>query len=153
MHSFSHIQRKIYTSSNWHLLQNRRMPIRVFLKSWSCIVFWCLSFTPWNALWCLVEPLFPRYLFHRRIVLPLIAAIMSRACVFFTISKPVTIQTHTCSLVCALIQCFLWWETSVAFLQLHQVCRLWCAILAGLLQDAVPLYACDHVSVWIMHPK
>lgn len=106
-----------------------------------------------TALRCLVERLFPRYLFHHGIVLPLIAAITSGACIFFTISKPVTIQTHNCSLICALTQYFLWWGTYVAFFGLHQVCRLWCAILAGLLQDAVPSYACEHVSVWIIHLK
>lgn len=58
--------------------------------------------------------LFPRYLFHHGIVLPLIAAIMSRVCIFLSMSKPLTIQTHKCSMVCALTKCFLWWEISVA---------------------------------------
>lgn len=79
---------------------------------------------------CLVEPLFPRYLFHHGIVLPLIAAIMSRTCMFFAISKAVMQQTHNSSLISALTQYLLWWETSVAFLQLHQARRIWCAILA-----------------------
>lgn len=123
---------------------------------WSHEVALCFDAYPsllGTALWCLVEPLFPRYLFHHGIVLPLIAAIVSRACVFFIISKPVTIQARNCSLVCPPAQWFLWWETSVGFFWLHQVCRLWCAILAGLLQDAVPSYACERVSVWIIHPK
>lgn len=70
--------------------------------------------------------LFPRYLFHHGIVLPFIAAIMSRVSIFLSISKPLTIQTHNCSMVSALTKCFLWWETSVAFFffWLLQVCRL-----------------------------
>lgn len=59
--------------------------------------------------------LFPRYLFHHGIVLPFIAAIMRRVSIFLSISKPLTIQTHNCSMVSALTKCFLWWETSVAF--------------------------------------
>lgn len=59
--------------------------------------------------------LFPRYLFHHGIVLPLIAAIVSRVCIFLTISKPLMIQTHNCSMVCPLTKCFPWWQTFVAF--------------------------------------
>lgn len=90
--------------------------------------------------------MFPRYLLHHAIVLPFNAAIISRICMFSTISKAVMQQAHNCSLISALTQCSLWWETSVAFLLLHQLGRIWYAILAVMLQGVVQLM---HMSTYL----
>lgn len=80
-------------------------PLGIFWSHGATLCFDANHSLLWTAL-------FPRYLFHRGIDLPLIAAITSKVCIFLTISKPLTIQTLFHGLWSA--KCFLWWETSVA---------------------------------------